>query len=370
MFDAIKPLLENGLINEDVGQQLNEAWESKLNEAREQVRAELREEFAQRYEHDRSVMVEALDKMVTDSLVGEIEEFHTERQSMNEDRVKAQVKLRESAVKFNDFMVTKLAEEIKELRSERKIQKESQQKLEQFIVHALSREIKEFAQDKQAVVEAKVKLVAEGRKQLGALKAKFVAESAKRMNAAVTRHLKGELSQLKEDIQAARENNFGRRIFESFAGEFSVTHLNEKAETRKLMAKLQEKDQKLAESVQAMANVKKLVESKEREVRIIKESNQREKTMGDLLAPLNEEKAKVMMSLLESVQTPRLQAAFDKYLPAVLNQGTEKKVDSKQSISESRMISEVTGDKSAKQTKEVDMEQRDNVIDIKRLAGL
>ena len=40
MFDAIKPLLESGLINEDIGQQINEAWESKLNEAREQVRAE------------------------------------------------------------------------------------------------------------------------------------------------------------------------------------------------------------------------------------------------------------------------------------------------------------------------------------------
>ena len=58
MFDAIKPLLESGLINEDIGQQLNEAWETKLNEAREQVRAELREEFAQKYDHDRSVMVE------------------------------------------------------------------------------------------------------------------------------------------------------------------------------------------------------------------------------------------------------------------------------------------------------------------------
>jgi len=38
MFDAIKPLLDSGLINEDVSQELNEAWESKLNEAREQVR--------------------------------------------------------------------------------------------------------------------------------------------------------------------------------------------------------------------------------------------------------------------------------------------------------------------------------------------
>jgi hypothetical protein len=367
MFDAIKPLLDSGLINEDTGAQLNEAWEAKLDEARQQVRAELHEEFAQRYEHDRSVMVEALDKMVTESLSEEIEEFHAEKQAMNEDRVRAQMKLRESATKFNDFMVTKLAEEIKELRNDRIIAKESQQKLEQFIVHALAREIKEFTQDKQAVVEAKVKLVAEGRKQLEALKARFVAESAKKLSIAVAGQLKGEIGQLKEDIKVAKENNFGRKIFESFAGEFSVTHLNDKAETRKLMQKLEDKDRQLAESITQINNTKKLVESKEREVRIIKESNLREKTMAELLSTLNEEKAGVMQNLLESVQTTKLQAAFDKYLPAVLNTGSNKKA-AKSSLTESKMISEVTGDKAAKQ--EVDMEQRDNVIDIKRLAGL
>jgi len=366
MFDAIKPLLESGLINEDIGVQLNEAWESKLNEARQQVRAELHEEFAQRYEHDRIVMVEALDKMVTESLSEEIEEFRAEKQAMNEDRVKAQQKLQESATKFNSFMVTKLAEEIKELRADRVIAKESQQKLEQFIVHALAREIKEFAQDKQAVVEAKVKLVAEGRKQLEALKARFVAESAKKLSTAVAGQLKGEMSQLKEDIKVAKENNFGRRIFESFASEFSVTHLSEKQETRKLMQQLAEKDVQLAESQKQVNDTKKLVESKEREVRIIKESNLREKTMTDLLSTLNEEKAGTMRNLLESVQTPRLQAAFDKYLPAVLNTGTDKK-SAKAIISESK-ISEVTGDKSAKQ--EVEVEDNSNVIDLKRLAGL
>jgi hypothetical protein len=366
MLDAIKPLLESGLINEETSTALNEAWEAKLGEAKEQVRAELREEFAQRYEHDRVVMVEALDKMVSESLATEIQEFQVERQAMNEDRVQAKVKLRESATKFNDFMVTKLAEEIKELRAERKIQNESQQKLEQFIVHALAREIKEFAQDKQAVVEAKVKLVAEGRKQLETLKARFVAESAKKVGAAVTTHLKGEMSQLKEDIKVARENNFGRRIFESFASEFSVTHLNDKAETRKLMAKVEDMQSQLAESTAKVNEAKKLVESKEREVRIIKESNLREKTMSELLGTLNEEKAGTMRSLLESVQTTKLQAAFDKYLPAVLNTGVEKK-PAKAMISEGVQV--ITGDKqTAKQ--EVDVEQRDNVIDIKRLAGL
>jgi len=366
MFDAIKPLLESGLINDEVGAQLNEAWESKLNEARQQVRAELHEEFAQRYEHDRIVMVEALDKMVTDSLSEEIEEFRSEKAAMNEDRVKAQQKLHESATKFNNFMVTKLAEEIKELRSDRIVAKESQQKLEQFIVHALAREIKEFATDKQAVVEAKVKLVAEGRKQLEALKARFVTESAKKLSAAVAGQLKGEMSQLKEDIKVAKENNFGRRIFESFASEFSVTHLSEKQETRKLMSALAQKEAQLAESQKEIDNTKKLVESKEREVRIIKESNQREKLMGDLLGSLNEEKATTMQSLLESVQTNKLQATFDKYLPAVLNTGSDKKAQ-KASLTESR-ITEVTGDKSAKQ--EVEVYDNNNVIDLKRLAGL
>ena len=365
MLDAIKPLLESGLINEETSSALNEAWESKLMEAREQVRAELRDEFAQRYEHDKSVMVDALDKMVTEGLSVEIQEFNSERQAMNEDRVKAQVKLRENVSKFNDFMVKHLSEEIKELRAERKLQLESQQKLEQFVVHALSKEIKEFSQDKQAVVEAKVKLVAEGRSQLEALKAKFVAESAKRVNEAVAKHLKGELTQLKEDIQIARANDFGRRIFESFATEFSATHLNEKAETRKLMSALAEKDQQLAESKKQAAEAKKLVESKEREVRIIKESNTRQKAMDDLLGTLNEEKATVMRNLLESVQTAKLQSAFDKYLPAVLNTAVEKKA-SKQLISES--VKEVTGDKTA--IKQVEVEGRDNVIDIRRLAGL
>jgi hypothetical protein len=368
MLDAIKPLLESGLINEDIGTQLNEAWEIKLNEAREQVRAELREEFAQRYEHDRNVMVEALDKMMTDHLSDEIKEFASERQAMNEERVQAQFKLRENASKFNDFMVTKLAEEIRELRTDRKVQMESQKKLEQFIVHALAREIKEFAVDRQAVVEAKVKLVAEGRQQLEALKAKFIAESANKLNRTVSTHLKGELSQLKEDIKTARENNFGRRLFEAFASEFSVTYLNDKAETRKVMEALARKDEQLAEAKASLENTRRLAEAKEREVRIIKESAQREKAMNSLLAPLNEEKKEVMKTLLESVQTNKLQHAFDKYLPAVLNSGSETKATRK-TLAESAIV-EVTGDKTAKKTVEVDTTEVDNVIDIKRLAGL
>ena len=365
MLDAIKPLLDSGLINEDVSQELNEAWESKLTEAREQVRAELREEFAQRYEHDKTVMVEALDKMMTDGLAGELAEFAQEKAALREDRVRFQAKMKESAGKFNNFMVTKLAEEISELRKDRKQHNEGLEKLEGFMVHALAREIQEFATDKRDVVETKVRLVREARSKLETLKARFIKESAQKMSQAVSHHLKAELTQLHEDVKIARENNFGRRIFEAYAAEFGATHLNEKAEVRKLQNIIAARESQLSEAIKLTKKAKVLVESKEREIRIIRESNVRQSTMDDLLSPLNEEKREVMRNLLESVQTPRLKNAFEKYLPAVLAEG--KSVKARQVIAEN--VSEVTGNKTAPRQDE-DSVDNSNVIAIKRLAGL
>ena len=364
MFDAIKPLLDSGLINEDVSKELNEAWESKLTEAREIVRAELREEFAQRYEHDKTVMVEALDKMVTEGLAGELASIATEKQALAEDRVKFQHKMKESATKFNSFLVTKLAEEISELRKDRKMHTEGVAKLENFVVHALAKEIQEFAADKRDLVETKVRLVSEARNKLETLKARFVKESANKMSQAVSKHLKAELNQLQEDIKVARENNFGRRIFEAYATEFGATHLNEKAEVRKLHDTIAHKDKKLSEAIKLTMKAKVLVENKERELRMIKESNERDSTMDELLRPLNKEKQEVMRNLLESVQTNRLKNAFEKYLPAVLE---DRSVKARKVISE--QVSAVTGDKTVPQKSESD-EDRSNVIDLKRLAGL
>jgi hypothetical protein len=210
-----------------------------------------------------------------------------------------------------------------------------------------------------------VRLVREARSKLETLKARFVKESADKMSQAVSRHLKAELTQLQEDIKVARENNFGRRIFEAYAAEFGATHLNENAEVRKLHSLLQHKDQKLSEAIRLTQRAKVVVESKEREIRMIKESNERESTMEMLLAPLNREKQDVMRNLLESVQTSRLKNAFEKYLPAVLEDRT---VRAAKVITES--VTEVTGDKSVPSSQQEDREAKSNVIDLKRLAGL
>jgi hypothetical protein len=349
MLDAIKPLLDSNLITEETRQEITEAWEAKLSEAREQARAELREEYAGRYEHDKSVMVEALDKMVTEGLAAEIQAVAAEKQSLAEDRVKFQHKMTESAQKFNGFLVSKLAEEIGELRKDRKMHTEGLAKLENFMVHALAREIQEFAADKRDVVETKVRLVREARAKLETLKTRFVKESAEKMSHAVSRHLRDELGQLQEDIKVARENSFGRRIFEAYAAEFGATHLNEKAEVRKLYAMLEGKNKQLKKAIEISQHAKVVVESKEREIRMIKESNQRQDLMQELLSPLNQEKAEVMRNLLESVQTSRLKNAFEKYLPAVLE---DRSVKATKVITEN--VSVATGDKTVPSSQQED----------------
>ena len=369
MLDAIKPLLESGIINESTQQAISEAWETKLTEAREQLRAELREEFAGRYQHDKQVMVEALDKMVTESLTAEIAEFKAEKLALSEDRAKFNTRMVEAAGKFDQFLVTKLAEEIQELRNDRKQYENSIAKLEQFVIKALAEEIQEFEADKKAVVETKVALVAGAKEKLAELQKAFITRSAEMVKESITTKLESEMTQLKEDIQFARENMFGRRLFEAFASEFAVTHLNENKEIAKLHQIVETQKAVVAEARRAAEEKAVLVESKEKEIRIIKESAERKQKLAEMLKPLNKEKATVMSELLESVQTDKLQSAFDKYLPAVLNNGTVKTVaPQKQMIAESR--SEVTGDKTAKPASVEDTSALTNVFELKKLAGL
>jgi len=61
MLDALKNLFENNVISEEVRAEIENAWEARIAENKDVVRSELREEFAQKYEHDKSLMIEAID---------------------------------------------------------------------------------------------------------------------------------------------------------------------------------------------------------------------------------------------------------------------------------------------------------------------
>ena len=354
MIDAISKLVESGAISEDVQKGIQEAWDSKIKENKEIVGAELREEFAKRYEHDKANMVEAIDKMMTEKLSGEISKFIEDRKALAQEKLSYKENVGKHSAKLESFILSKLSEELKELHSDRKGVHENFTKLEEFVVGALAKEIKEFHEDKKGVVETKVKLVAEAKKQMAKMKEAFIKKSAKVVENAVVKKLGEELTQLKEDITKARNVNFGKKIFEAFASEYQNSYLNEKSETAKLLKVVDETALKLAGAEKAVEEKQAVIESKEAEAKRQSDLMERKEKMAEMLKPLGKNKSEVMSQLLESVQTANLQASFDKYLPHVM---ADKPV-----VSEKKVISESAGDR---QTRE-DADMNSN----RKLAGI
>jgi hypothetical protein len=154
---------------------------------------------------------------------------------------------------------------------------------------------------------------------------------------AVTKKLGEEIAQLKEDISSAREINFGKKIFEAFASEYQASYLNEKSETSKLMKVVDETTLKLKDAEKSIEEAKTVIESKDAELTRQKDLMERKATMAELLKPLSKDKAEVMSQLLESTNTDKLKSAYDKYLPAVMEDAPVSKMK--------KIISESSGDK-------------------------
>lgn len=361
MLDAFKQLVESGVMSEETKSVVEAAFAQKIQENRDQVTAELREEFAQKYNHDKQVMVEAIDKMLSDRLAAEMAELHEDKKALAEAKVAYQQKIASDSKKLEGFVIKQLGKELVEFQSDRRKVAENFQKLESFVVHALAKEISEFAEDKRDLAETKVKLVREAKNKFSEIRKSFIQRGAKVVETAVTKKLTTEIRQLKEDIESARNNDFGRRIYEAFAQEFSSSFLNEKSETSKLLKIIQKKEQELAEAQQAVAEKQQLAESVQRELRVQKDLMERKAVMAEMLAPLSADKREIMQELLESVQTPKLAVAFEKYLPAVM-EGEKKIAPKKAMLAES---TEVTGNRETKP--EVGL---DNILDIRKLAGL
>ena len=354
MIDAISKLVESGAISEDVQKGIQEAWDSKIKENKEVVGAELREEFAKRYEHDKGNMIEAIDSMMNEKLSEEITKFVEDRKALAQEKISYKENVGKHSAKLEGFILSKLSEELKELHGDRKGVHENFKKMEEFVVGALAKEIKEFHEDKKGVVETKVKLVAEAKKQMAKMKEAFITRSAKVVESAVNKKLAEELKSLKEDITAARTVNFGKKIFEAFASEYQNSYLNEKSETAKLMKVVDETALKLKDAEKAVEEKQAVIESKEAESKRQADLMERKEKMAEMLKPLGKEKSEVMSQLLESVQTAKLEASFNKYLPHVM---ADKVVPGK-----AKVLSESGGDRA--QREDADL------TNIRKLAGI
>ena len=364
MLDALKQLFENNVISEEIKESIEQAFEARIIEAKEAATQQLREEFAQKYEHDKNTMIEAVDRMVSEQLAAEIVEFADDRNQLAEMKVKYAKKMQADAAVMKEFVTRQLASEVKELHEDQVVMASKFGKLEQFVVEALAQEITEFSQDKKDLAETKVRLIREGREEIKKVKQDFVQRAAKIVEGVVSQNLRSELTSLKEDIESARRADFGRKLFEAFASEYQSSYLNEKSETAKLLKVIDLKDLAMQEAAEAVAQAEQILESKQAEIRALKESQERKAIMSELLAPLNKEQRDIMGELMETVKTERLNESFEKYLPSVINGKAPQK---KQALVEAK---EITGNKISNTTRSSNNESDSNIIDIRKLAGL
>jgi len=364
MIDALKTLFENDVVSQEIRAQIEEAWEAKIRENKLAATADLREEFAQKYEHDKSTMVEAIDSMLSEKLAEEIQEFAEDRKQLAEAKAKYAIAMRENADLLKDFVVGQLQGEIKELHADKAAMQENYAKLEEFVVESLSNEIAEFYEDKKDLAETKVRLVREAKDHVAKVKKDFVTKSTTLVSETVAKTLSKEIYALKADIDTARKNDFGRKIFEAFSSEYGSSYLNEKSETAKLLKVLSAKDKQLTEAKAHTAKAIKLAKDQVTENSALVETARRGKIMNDLISPLSKDQQEIMNTLLETVQTDRLTASFDKYLPSVID--SNKTPAKKQALTEGKTI---TGNREQSQNTSSKADDH-NVVDIKRLAGL
>ena len=362
MAHAIEQLLSSEVLSEEVRTTLTEAWESKLAEAREEITVELREEFSNRYEADKDQMVEALDAMLTDTIKAELKEFAEDKNAAVQAKIDYSKMMAEHAKLLDSFVMETLKKEIKELRGDRKVQESNFEKLEDFVMEQLTTELNEFHQDKKDLTEQKVKLVKEGKEIIAEAKAKFINKASEKLASLVNETLSTELSTLKEDIAQAKENMFGRKIFETFAAEFMSSHLAEGTTVSELSKQVDDVKKQLAESQSIIATKEEELQTANKKAQRIAEATERAGVLAELLGPLSKDKRELMGNLLESVATTKLQSAYNKYLPTVLNESTKSTT---QTLKESQKT-EITGNKAHAQ----DTDSEAEIINLRKLAGI
>ena len=398
MTTKLEELLENEVLGPEVKSALQEAFQAKIKQAE----AQLQEDYAARYANDKQQLVEAMDNMMSDTIRSELEEFAEDRAALIAQKAKlsretlaakriAEAKVAEHTKLLNAFIAKQLKQEVSEFVSDRKTlesqrkqmakqveairesAKKSTQdrisKLEGFVVKKLSEEIAEFETDKKALIEQRAKLAAEGKQKINETKAAFLSKATTTLDKTLNEVIRKELVQWRDDIKVARENNFGRRIFEAVASEYMASYLSEGSEVKKLQRQLAESQSRIDEAKKQITEKTKLVESAAAQIKAANDRTQRLELMSEMLAPLARDKKAVMEEMLQDIKTVNLKEAFNRYLPTVMNGEATGAIRQKLSENATNKSVAFTGDRPNKLSEAV-REDNQDIGKILYLAGI
>lgn len=191
--------------------------------------------------------------------------------------------------------------------------------IDEMVTAALEEELSELKSEIDSYRDLEVEYaqrITEEKEKMATVLAEEIDTLVDKLDQFLELRLEAEFSELKEDISEAKQNLFGRKIFESFAREYTKNFVDE-------------------ESLQSQVNVlesqlanlqKKLAEDKEIAEKAISESTKKaealahEKALLETLAPLTGSKREQMAILLSNVATEKLSEAYSMYIGRILKE--------------------------------------------------
>lgn len=288
MEEILKNLFESEILTDDTKQQLKETFEQHL---KEQVEA---------------AKLEATTAVQTQL----VEQWVTERETL----------IQAIDAKIDQFMEAELHELKTDIENYRNLEVEYAEKL----------------------VEAKAAMAMELQTD--------IAQLLQKIDIFLEERLEAEFNELREDIEIAKKDRFGRQIFEAFSNMYATKFFNEDS----VAAQLAE-----AEELNASLT-KQLMEAEQ-----VKDTLTRTATINSLLTPLSGRSRDIMESLLQSSTTSKLNETYQKFIGRLLNESVNptaekegqvlaegEKQTTKTTIVEENFVVK-TGDESAKKASEM-----------------
>lgn len=182
--------------------------------------------------------------------------------------------------------------------------------------------------------------------------------------------LTAEIDELKEDINTVRQNEFGRRVFEAFAEEFTSSYSDDESAA----ATLRETEERLSDTETQLEEAE----------RKLAEMDRKEK-LTSVLKPLNGRSKEVMEAILKNVDTNNLEEAYGVFIGRVLRETSDD--DAASSEKEGKVLAEseektetpvkegvaISGDDTETLTeseKVVSAEDADKMAHLRKLAGI
>ncbi len=289
MDELLKKILGSELLNEETRKEVAATFKKVLEEAKAEQDKAIRAEYAERYERDKVKIAEAVEPV--------------EEQRLK--YVNAQASLKEQARKVVQNKIALLVK---------------------VTERAMAKEIKELHDEMTTNRKAVLKTITETKARAEAERGAFKVKAAKVLEHIMKVKMEREFGQLREDIKIAKENDFGRRIYEAFMSEARRSFFNSSKEHKALLGKISEQETAhktaIADLTKKLGAATTQVEAVTKNAKKLQESVARSQTMNKLLATVPAGTAREKMKLiLEATSTANLDGTFKKYASQVLAEG-------------------------------------------------